>query len=113
MKYTKYFEIELNQMFIVENIKHENQFSIQLLNDNQAINFLIKNVHIHERLKHIDVVYHHVKNLYNKNLIKLNYVSSANMIVDDLIKLLSKNKFKRFVTQLKFRKSRINESQLN
>ena len=34
IKYTKYFEIELNQMFIVENIKHENQFSIQLLNNN-------------------------------------------------------------------------------
>ena len=34
MKYTKYFGIELNQMFIIENIKHENQFSIQFLNDN-------------------------------------------------------------------------------
>ena len=113
MKYTKYFEIELNQMFIVENIKHEDQSSIQLLNDNQAINFLIKNAHIHERLKHIDVAYHHVRNLYNKNLIKLNYVSNANMIVDDLIKSLSKNKFKKFMTQLRFRKLKINESQLS
>ena len=86
---------------------------IQFLNDNQVINFLIKNVHIHERLKHIDVAYHHVKNLYNKNLIKLNYVLNANMIVDNLTKLLLKNKFKKFVTQLKFRKSKINKSQLN
>ena len=72
------------------------------MNDNQAINFLIKNVYIYERLKHIDVVYHHIKDLYNKNLIKLNYVLNANMIADDLTKLLSKNKFKEFVTQLKF-----------
>ena len=35
---------------------------------------------------------------------------SANMIADDLTKSLSKNKFKKFVTQLEFRKSRINES---
>ena len=110
MKYTKYLGIELNQVFIVENIKHENQFSIQLLSDNQAVNFLIKNAHIHERSKHIDVAYHHVRNLYNKNLIKLNYVSSADMIADDLTKSLSKNKFKKFVTQLKLRKSRISES---
>ena len=83
---------------------------MQLLSDNQTINFLIKNAHIHERSKHINIVYHHIKDLYNKNLIKLNYVSNANMIVDDLTKLLSKNKFKKFVTQLKFRESRINES---
>ena len=86
---------------------------MQLLSDNQVINLLIKNVHIHERLKHIDVVYHHIKNLYNKNLIKLNYVLNANMIVDDLTKSLLKNKFKKFVTQLKFRKLKINENQLN
>ena len=100
-------------MFIVEKIKHEDQFLIQSFNNNQAINFLIKNAYIHERLKYIDVVYHHVKNLYNRNLIKLNYVSSANMIVNDLIKSLLKNKFKKFVTQLKFRESKINENQLN
>ena len=80
------------------------------MSDNQAINFLIKNVHIHERLKHIDVVYHHIKNLYNKNLIKLNYMLSANMIVDDLTKSLLKNKFKKFVTQLRFRELKINEN---
>ena len=113
MKYIKYFEIEFNQVFIIENIKHKNQFLIQFLNNNQIINFLIKNAHIHERLKHIDVVYHHVRNLYNKNLIKLNYVSSANIIADDLTKSLSKNKFKKFVTQLKLRKLKINENQLN
>ena len=80
------------------------------MNDNQTINFLIKNVHIQERLKHIDVIYHHVKNLYNKNLIKLNYVLNADIIVDDLTKSLLKDKFKKFVTQLRFRESRINKS---
>ena len=34
MKYTKYFEIELNQVFIIKNIKHEDESSIQFLSDN-------------------------------------------------------------------------------
>ena len=63
---------------------------------------MIKNIYIHERLKYIDVIYYYIKDLYEKNLIKLNYMSSANIIVDDLTKSLSKNKFKKFMTQLKF-----------
>ena len=56
----KYFEIQLNQVLIIENIKHEISSSMQFYENNQMTNLLIKNVHIHERLKHIDVVYHHV-----------------------------------------------------
>ena len=80
---------------------------MQLLKNNQIVNLLIKNAHIHEKSKHIDVIYHHIKNSYQKNLIQLNYVLNANMIIDDLIKSLSKNKFKDFVKQLKLKKSKI------
>ena len=83
---------------------------MQIFDDNQIINFLVKNAHIHERSKHIDVIYHHVRNLYNKNLIKLNYLSIANMMTNNLTKSLVKNKFKNFVKLLKLRKSKINES---
>ena len=83
------------------------------MNDNQTVNFLIKNAYIQGRSKHINVVYHYIKNLYNKNLIKLSYVLSADMIADNLTKSLLKNKFKKFVTQLKFRESKINENQLS
>ena len=110
MNYTKYLDIELIQMIIIENIKHEIQLSMRFLKDYQTINFLMKNVHIHERSKHIDVIYHYIKNLYQRNLIKLNYISSENMIIDDLTKSLSDNKFKKFVTQLKLQESKINKS---
>ena len=110
MSYIKYFDIELNQMIITENIKHEIQSSMRFLKNNQAINFLMKNVFIHQRSKHIDIVYHHIKNLYQRNLIKLNYVSSENMIINDLTKSLSNDKFKKFVTQLKLQESKISES---
>ena len=108
LNFIKYFEIELNQITIIQNDKHEICSSMQFLKNNQIVNLLIKNAHIHERSKHIDVVYHNIKNLYQKNLIQLNYVSNANMIVDNLIKSLSKNKFKKFVKQLKLKKSKIN-----
>ena len=99
-------------MIIIENVKHKNNSSMQIFDDNQIINFLVKNAHIHERSKHIDVIYHHVRNLYNKNLIKLNYLSIANMMTNNLTKSLVKNKFKNFVKLLKLRKSKINESWL-
>ena len=110
MSLTKYLEIELNQIFIAENVKHENQSSVQLLEDNQAVNLLIKDAHIHERSKHIDVAYHHVRDLYKKNLIQLNYISSADMVADGLTKPLSGDKFKTFVRQLGLRGPRISGS---
>ena len=113
IKYVKYFRIEFNQIFIVENVKHEDQSLVQLLKNNQTVNLLIKNVYIHERSKYIDVFYHHIRDLYNKNLIKLNYISNADMIADDLTKLLLKNKFKIFVKQLRLQKSKVSENQLH
>ena len=105
LNFIKYFEIELNQITIIQNDKYEICSSMQFLKNNQIVNLLIKNVNIHERSKHIDVIYYNIKNLHQKNLIQLNYVSNANMIIDDLIKSLSKNKFKKFVKQLKLKKS--------
>ena len=110
MSFEKYFEIELNQVFIIEKVKHETHSSIQLLDDNQATNFLVKDTHIHERSKHIDVIYHHIKNLHKRNLIQLDYVSSNDMMIDDLTKSLLKNKFKTFIKHLRLRESKINEN---
>ena len=110
MSFEKYLEIELNQVFIIEKVKHETHSSIQLLDDNQTTNFLVKNAHIHERSKHIDVVYHHIKDLHKRNLIQLDYVSSENMMIDDLTKPLLRKKFKTFIEHLRLRRSKINES---
>ena len=108
LNFIKYLEIELNQVTITQNDKHEVCSSIQFLKNNQTVNLLIKNAHIHERSKHIDVIYHNIRDLHQKNLIQLNYVSSADMIVDDLTKSLSRDKFKRFVKQLRLKKSKVN-----
>ena len=87
-------------MSIAENVKHETVFSIQLKKDNQAANSLVKNLHIHERFKHIDVAYHHVRDLTKNNLIQLNYIFSNEMMTNEMTKPLSKKRFKTFVAQL-------------
>ncbi len=66
---------------------------------------LIKNAHIHERLKHIDITYYHIWNLHKKNQISVNFISSQNMIADELIKSLSQQNFKRFIKQLRLKSS--------
>ena len=117
MKLNKYFESEINVMTIAKNVKHENEFSsrknetfVQLKDDNQAANNLVHNHHIHERSKHINVAYHHVRNLVRKNLIQLNYIFSFEMIANDMTKLLSKKKFNTFVKQLKMQKWKSSEN---
>ena len=98
-------------MTIAEDVKHKNESSdrksealVQLKNDNQAANNLVHNHHIHERSKHIDVAYHHVRNLIRKNLIQLSYISNFEMIADGMTKFLSKKRFSAFVKQLKMQK---------
>ncbi len=67
------------------------------MRDNQVVLTLVKDAHIHERLKHIDVTYYHVRDLHKSNCTRVNYVLNANMIANELTKFLSKKKFKTFV----------------
>jgi len=89
MNLTKYLSINHSHVDILEKITHQSVSFTQLKKDNQASLMLIKNAYIHKRLKHIDVTYHHIRNLHKKNQISMNFVSNQNMIADELIKLLS------------------------
>ena len=66
---SKYLGTQLGQVAITENVKHEASSPMQLHGDNQAANLLVKDAHISERLKYINVAYHYVRDIYNKNLI--------------------------------------------
>ena len=117
MELNKYLESEINAMTIAEDVKHEGEFSgrkseapVQLKGDNQAANSLVHNHHIHERSKHIDVAYHHVRDLARRNLIQLSYIPSSEMIADGMTKPLSKEKFNTFVRQLRMQKWRSSEN---
>lgn len=100
---------EIQQIF--EKLKLTNQFNEKfkssinrdlIQKNNQIANHLIKNIHIHECFKHINMIYYHVCDLIKRNFIQLNYVSNTNMMINELTKPLTQNRFKNFVSQLGF-----------
>ena len=70
---------------------------MQLIRDNQVALALTKDAYIYNKLKHIDVTYYYVKDFCKSNRIRTSFVQSANIIVDELTKLLSRDKFKIFI----------------
>ncbi len=105
MNLTKYLSISHSHVDILKKITHQSVSLMQLKEDNQATLMLIKNAHIHEWSKHIDIAYHHIRNLHKKNQISVNFISSQDMIADELIKSLSWQNFKRFIEQLRLKSS--------
>ena len=100
--FTKYFNPSVN---IRESDKNEVDSPMQLKGDNQASIQLAKDAHVHERSKHIDVAYHHIRDLHKRNRIQVDYVPSEEMIADGLTKPLNKPLFKCFIDQLKLQKA--------
>ena len=101
----KYLDSNSYCVSIQEDETHKKILPLQLRGDNQAVLTLVKDVHVHERSKHIDVAYHHIWDLHQRNQIKVDYVSSWDMIVDGLTKSLSRQNFKDFVDQLRLASS--------
>ena len=102
---TKYLGDELNRVSVVESVEHDSaSTAMQLMGDNQAANSLVNNTNVNERSKHIDVAYHIVRDLAKRNLIKVDYIPSADMVADGLTKPLPKERFKVFVGQLGLQK---------
>ena len=110
MNLKRYLDNDLKIMNIMKNRKHKKHFFVQLKKNNQVVNSLVKNSQIYERFKHIDVVYHYIRNLTKKNQIQLDYIFNSEMITDDLTKSLSREKFKTFVIQLEMQKSKSSEN---
>ncbi len=109
---SKYLRTELGQVAIAENVKHKACSPMQLYGDNQAANLLVKDAHISERSKHIDVSYHHVRDTFNKNLIELNYIPTDDMVADGLTKPLTGDKYKNFVDLMGLQKPGVSGSRL-
>ena len=110
MSLKRYLDNDLKIMNIVKNRKHKKHFFVQLKRNNQVVNSFVKNLQIHERFKHMNVVYHHIRDLTKKNQIQLDYILNFEMIANDLTKSLSREKFKTFVTQLEMQKSKNNKN---
>lgn len=71
-----------------------------LYGDNLSAQHLAKNPVHHARTKHIDIRYHFVRDVVDRGDIKLEYVSTNEMIADVLTKNLSKKKHHEFLKLL-------------
>lgn len=73
---------------------------IILHGDNLSSHHLVKNPVYHSRSKHIDIRFHYIREIYNKKIIDLKYVSTHDNIADIFTKNLNKEKHLNFTTLL-------------
>ena len=67
--------------------------SIPLFIDNQSAIKLAKNSEFHKRSKHMDVLYHFVRNTLNRKIINISYVEFKEQLADIFTKPLTKQTF--------------------
>jgi len=70
---------------------------------------LVKNPHLHERSKHIDICYHHIRDLEARKRIAISYIPTDQMAADGFTKPLEKVMFGRFKSMLGLIGDRIKE----
>ena len=58
--------------------------------DNQGAMALVKNPHLHERSKHIDISYHHIRDLEASKRMSITYIPTDQMIADGFTKPLER-----------------------
>jgi hypothetical protein len=75
--------------------------TIIIYENNQDLIALIKNFQFHAQTKHIDIQIHFIKEKMIEDFIDLIYVFIDQMIIDDLIQSLIKDKFVQFRVALK------------
>lgn len=76
------------------------QIVIPLKGDNQGSIALAHNPVFHSRTKHIDIQHHYICDEVAAQRIQLSYVSTDEMIANDLTKALTHAKFHRFIEQM-------------
>ncbi len=78
----------------------KNKKTVDMRGDNQGAIALTKNPHLHERSKHIDVCYHYIRDLAEKDQLEIKYIPTAEMPADGLTKPLARVAFTRYRSQL-------------
>ena len=81
-------ELNINLSYIIINV------------DNKAAIYNCQNQSINPRSKHIDIKYHHIRDLVKRNKIKLKYIESEENIADGFTKYLNNTLMDRFRNSL-------------
>jgi hypothetical protein len=73
---------------------------VQMLGDNQGAIALTENAHLNDRSKHIDICYHFIRDLAEKEHLRVDYIPTADMVADGMTKPLARVAFEKFKAQL-------------
>ena len=68
--------------------------------DNQSCVKLSENPFFHDKLKHIEIKYHYIRDMVHRGAVKLQYVATEEYIADVLMKSLARVKFEYFREKL-------------
>jgi hypothetical protein len=74
--------------------------AICILCDNKSCIKLLENPVFHDRSKHIEISYHYIRDMVQKEAVRIQYVATDEHIADVLTKLLSRTKFEYFMEML-------------
>ncbi|KAI1507403.1 hypothetical protein Ptr86124_013654, partial [Pyrenophora tritici-repentis] len=79
---------------------NENGITVQMYGDNQGAIALVKNPHLHERSKHIDICYHFIRDLAEQKKLQISYIPTDEIVADGMTKPLQRVAFERFKKML-------------
>ena len=98
----------VTEMVFIRNLLHDMKVTIMepmvLFEDNQGAIFLANNDTTGQWTKHIDIRYHFIRDLVNKNKLELKYMRSENNRADMLTKNVSEEKLTKFSKEILGRK---------
>ena len=69
--------------------------------ENQSCVKLSENIVFHDKSKHIEIKYHYIMDMVQREAVKLQYVATEEHIVDVLMKPLARVKFEYFTEKLR------------
>ena len=95
--------------FLMTELNQNLDGSMVIHDDNQSAIALIKNSINHRRIRHINVSYHFVRELIINETLKYNYIPTKEIIIDDLTKSLTSEKFAEFIIMLGLSDLRLQE----
>ena len=74
----------------------DSQTRVDIRADNQRAITLTKNPHLHDRSRHIDICYYHIRDLQEREKISITYIPTDEMITDGFTKPLQRIAFIKF-----------------
>jgi hypothetical protein len=86
------------------NISLTNKTPIILI-DNQSAKKLAENPEFHKRTKHIDILYHFIRQSINNHKASLVYINTTEQLANSLTKGLNNNKQKLYIDNIGLRTS--------